>query len=492
MPFCGQLFPLVVLFLVSYAQFVYAHSTSARPLRTIAHPSTLSIEILPRRNQQGLPLNKRLPSNPDVLRHDDSFRLTISAFGETFYLHLRPNDHLIHPAARINLYSTKPNGQSYLTRSEPLLRESVKAFWGEVIAAEHSPVRMREDAAGLFPVPHYSQLGWARIMVHHQGDMEKGIAPEFEGAFSANGVIHHIMTKDNYFRTKNEFDPDISQPLDDIDSSLIIWRESDVITIEEERLAKRATTPVNVPRSCGHDRLSYNTNLALNSPATEPWFTDSLGLFGNPTRSRRDDVGGGPDGMNTNFIDNIGSSAGCPKTQKVLFMGVAADCEYTSKYGSQDNATKQILTNWNSASTLYKTTFNVSLGIVEIQVQDPICPSAPDPALPWNVPCAGAELDTRLSLFSRWRGDKGDDGSGLWHLMSGCPTGSEVGIAWLATLYANKYLRRHRFFSFVSIDASRMQQGMHRLSFLEQLFPLLGGQSGKLSRTKLDTILALL
>jgi hypothetical protein len=70
-------------------------------------------------------------------------------------------------------------------------------------------------------------------------------------------------------------------------------------------------------------------------------------------------------------------------------MGVAADCTYTSKYGSQDNATRQILTNWNSASTLYKvnfyldilssiseiclqTTFNVSLGIVELQVQDPM------------------------------------------------------------------------------------------------------------------------
>jgi hypothetical protein len=35
-------------------------------------------------------------------------------------------------------------------------------------------------------------------------------------------------------------------------------------------------------------------------------------------------------------------------------MGVAADCEYTAKFGSQDNATMQILTNWNSASALYK------------------------------------------------------------------------------------------------------------------------------------------
>lgn len=43
-------------------------------------------------------------------------------------------------------------------------------------------------------------------------------------------------------------------------------------------------------------------------------------------------------------------------------------------------------------------------------------------------------LDTRLSVFSAWRAQKGDDGAGLWHLLSGCPTGDEVGIAWLGTL----------------------------------------------------------
>jgi Metallo-peptidase family M12B Reprolysin-like len=43
-------------------------------------------------------------------------------------------------------------------------------------------------------------------------------------------------------------------------------------------------------------------------------------------------------------------------------------------------------------------------------------------------------LDDRLSLFSQWRGNKGNDGAGLWHLMSNCPTGSQVGIAWLGTL----------------------------------------------------------
>ena len=64
------------------------------------------------------------------------------------------------------------------------------------------------------------------------------------------------------------------------------------------------------------------------------------------------------------------------------------------------------------------------------------CPTVADPAIAWNVNCStpNVNLDNRLSLFSQWRGAKGNDGAGLWHLMSNCPTGSEVGIAWLGTL----------------------------------------------------------
>lgn len=136
-------------------------------------------------------------------------------------------------------------------------------------------------------------------------------------------------------------------------------------------------------------------------------------------------------------------------------MGVAADCAYVSFYGSVQNATANILNNFNIVSSLYKvnlscrvvdttltvvprlqSTFNVSIGIVELNVQDPKCPSTPDPATAWNLDCGNATLDQRLSLFSRWRGAKGaSDGAGLWHLMTGCPTGTEIGVAWLGTLY---------------------------------------------------------
>ncbi len=74
--------------------------------------------------------------------------------------------------------------------------------------------------------------------------------------------------------------------------------------------------------------------------------------------------------LSVSFANVIGDNSGCPKSQQVLYMGVAADCQYVSQYGNKDNATKQILNDWNLASSLYKSTFNVSLGIIELQVQD--------------------------------------------------------------------------------------------------------------------------
>ncbi|KAF7340165.1 Zinc metalloprotease [Mycena venus] len=419
---------LVVTFFLAWIDPVAAHSVSPRPLKRLANPSTLALEILPRRqlsaSSQSSPFSKRdafLPRST-TLRYDDSFRLKIAAFDEIFYLHLRPNDHLIHPAARINYVSTRPDGTTYISRTKPLLRESVKAYWGEPALC---PPRTPQSLAG--------RALWSTT----KATSISGLPPVFEGAFTVKGVVYHVSTKDNYLRHKRPLDADASEPVDFIDSELVIWRDSDMMTPEEEHFAHTGehATPAPAPQTCGHDRMSYNTDPAQNpilqKPVTSPWLETPINsLFGN--FSKRDDVVGTQ--MGTNFVNNIGQTTGCPNTQKVLYMGVAADCVYTSKYGSHANATSQILNNWNSASSLYKSTFNISLGIVELQVQDEVCPNPVNTTMPWNVDCSNVTLNDRLSLFSQWRGDKGSDGVGLWHLMSGCPTGSEVGIAWLATL----------------------------------------------------------
>ena len=120
---------------------------------------------------------------------------------------MRPNDHLIHPAARINYYTRLPDGREVLSHTKPLLRESVLAYWGEVIAECHSPARMLEDTAGVIPQSHPADLGWARLIVHHQGNVENGTPTIFEGTFSVNGEIYHVTTKENYLRNKHSFDP---------------------------------------------------------------------------------------------------------------------------------------------------------------------------------------------------------------------------------------------------------------------------------------------
>lgn len=440
-----SLLALVVVLLSSWSLHpTLAHSTHAPLLKRAVNPATIALEILSRPNYApSLPnLSKRLPSPPSsTLRFDDSFRLTISAFDDLFHLHLRPNDHLIHPAARVNYYELDSEGRSVLSRTEPLLRESVKAYMGEVIAPHHSPTRMREDAAGVAPQPHPATLGWARIMVHHQGHGDSFHKPVYEGAFSANGVIYHISTKDNYFRNKHALDPDVSRPLGDADDRLVIWRDSDAMTPEEEhfvRTGSHPTGPIIAPQSCAHDSLPYNNDPHMNPilrPASPSWLEHLLTPTSNRTVYRRDDAPTGSGGMGVNFAQFIGQSTGCPTTQKVVYMGVAADCEYVAKYNSsQEDAKSQILTTWNTASALYKTTFNVSLGITTLSVQPASCPTGSGGSFPWNINCAAATLSSRLSLFSQWRGTLGEDGNGLWHLMSGCPTGAEVGIAWLATL----------------------------------------------------------
>ncbi|KAH8103161.1 hypothetical protein DFH11DRAFT_1521375, partial [Phellopilus nigrolimitatus] len=136
--------------------------------------------------------------------------------------------------------------------------------------AEHSPERMREDAAGVLPRPSRQpgkELGWARIIVHSQGDAARGLAPVFECAFEVDGVTHHVQTRENYLRNKLAPDPALVDGGNDPDTRLVIWRDSDVLPYVEE-------THGGTQR-CSHDTHEFNTdpwqNPALCRPATMRW-----------------------------------------------------------------------------------------------------------------------------------------------------------------------------------------------------------------------------
>ena len=269
-----------------------ATSAPPRPLKRLAHPSTIALEILPRTPVPHGTLYTRSLESP-TLRHSDSLRLTIAAFGRTHRLHLRPNNELIHPAARITHLG--PDGS--VLRSVPLLRSSVHVFEGAVVDEAWSPFRLREDAAGGVSRPWGDvapgELGWARIIVHHQGDPSLGIAPVYEGAFSVLGETYHVVTRENYVRTRGPLDAQPHPEVDELDSGLVIFRDTDMekpVAVEGEM--------------CSHDGLAFNAddshpvmragrqgqNVQKAPAYTGAAWYDPLGLFDAPEPVPRIDL----------------------------------------------------------------------------------------------------------------------------------------------------------------------------------------------------------
>ena len=327
------------LYLELNTRFFPLASGAQRPLKRISHPSTLAIEIYPRTLSHSSP-NRARAVAPDstTLHHSDSFRLTLTAFGETFHLHLRPNDQLVHPSARIVYYDTNPAGQSVLSHTEPLVPSSIKAYWGEVVPSHASEERMRTDAARAHSPGDV--LGWARITVHDQGDARAGRPPVFEGAFSVRGINHHVITRDSYLRNRDALDPhpltrhqspenlepesesESESDLDldlDLDSGLVIWRDSDVMDPWEEHAALTGV-PVDFLRErrslgseseavrCGHDALPWNSDPVLNPVLRQSkagsWYNGFESVIYGSTFTellmKRDDIAGS--GMNTKSV----------------------------------------------------------------------------------------------------------------------------------------------------------------------------------------------
>lgn len=233
----------------------------------------MSLEILSRKLPTAERLSRRQGSSSFTedagtqLLHSDDLRITLDAFSDRFHLHLRPNNDLIHPQARITYYKSAPDGSgsSVVDRVEPLLRESVLVYGGEVVHPDFTDYIISEQIAGgvdrghAAPVP--GERGWARIMVVDAGDPTTGRPPIFEGAFSVDGVIHHISTMDSYMKKKLPGDP-----LPIPGSELVVFRDSDIMSAEEEEFAR--TGILNQfsrrPMTCAHDRLGFNVDSKKN------------------------------------------------------------------------------------------------------------------------------------------------------------------------------------------------------------------------------------
>ncbi|KAL2139734.1 hypothetical protein VTI28DRAFT_4743 [Corynascus sepedonium] len=339
-----------------------------------------------------------------------SFDVTfvLSTTQQKVRLALEPSHDLFGGDATIQYLN--PDGT--LRRSKPIDKRDHRVFKGDSFVQREGQSEWRH-------------VGWCRINMRRDGDK-----PIFDGVFTINGNHHHIQTKTNYHLTTVSGDPVMD---DDEDEYMIVWRDTDIQATANDELKRDLAGAA----TCGSDRLVHNkfeNSIVYRSfeevtQDTTAWQISPRALFG-----RQVDTTPGGNGAGVNLQNSIGSTEGCPTTRKVALVGIATDCTYTSLFKTEEAAQENIIQVVNAASQLYESTFNISLAIQNLTISDPNCPSTPPQAAPWNRPCSeSTTVDTRLSLFSQWRG-QWTDTNAYWTLMSTCSTGPTVGLAWLGAV----------------------------------------------------------
>lgn len=274
-------------------------------------------------------------------------------------------------------------------------------------------------------------VGWARINVHRDGP-----DPLFEGAFQLHGDHHHVQTSHNYERTRLRDDPYLEwRP----DEHMIVWRDSDILGDDDlDRGSDELKRAVAERESCTAGELLFNrdTNHPVYRGVDDDLDKRSLWAAMSPARlfGRQIDGTTGGNSAGVNLTSTIGVTSGCPTSRKVALIGIATDCTYTADFANDTAVRTNIIQQVNTASQVYESTFNISLGIQNLTVSPSNCPSTASEEAPWNVGCSsGIDITDRLNLFSEWRGQHNDTNA-YWTLLSKCNTDSAVGLAWLGQL----------------------------------------------------------
>ncbi|KAJ2160897.1 hypothetical protein GGF46_001882 [Coemansia sp. RSA 552] len=350
---------------------------------------------------------------------DGTFHVVVRAFNTSYTLVMEPNSDLIHPEAQMVRGVGGRHERSVLDVGDIGVYRGHVLREGGVRAQDLSSSQRKWE---LFKRDQYSfddRGSWARLAVFRGADGRAVL----DGTFAMDGETFYVRPAHSYMRTKRQTDPALSNPLarpaELQQATTIVYRQSDLAREHAAGNSQQTTT-------CGAQRLTDTTPHRLNPGdpfyrlRSEPGVLEGLRLF-----TKREDFDNNKDAV----------SAGCITARKILYMGAAADCTYVTRYQSQDNARQQVLSDWNQASAVYERQLNVALGLIELEIEELTCPSNVDSKKAWNRGCSDKyAIDQRLSDFSEWRAGKGDDGTGLWHLMTDCPTGTEVGLAWLGTL----------------------------------------------------------
>ena len=282
-----------------------------------------------------------------------------------------------------------------MKRSEEIKRHEHKVFKGLAFVEE-------EDG-------EWQQVGRARIYVKDDGPK-----PLMEGSFDILGDHHHVQLRSSYSKMRRRSDIAVR---DREEESMIVYRDSDMVVNE----AKRDTS--DTPK-CGADDLPFNIQAGVLPRSA------SVGSFYSPSKRQRQsgNIGTG------NLVASIGDVTGCPTDARVALVGIATDCGYTAVFRDDEEALRRnLIAMVNSASDAYEATMNIAIGLRNLTISDAACPTSTSTSSPWNIPCSQGDIESRLTSFSQWRGQLGDDNA-YWTMMSTCATGSSVGLAWLGQL----------------------------------------------------------
>ncbi|KAF1808827.1 hypothetical protein P152DRAFT_468737 [Eremomyces bilateralis CBS 781.70] len=340
-----------------------------------------------------------------------SFDLSFDLHGQRIRLALEPNYDILPEGATIEYLGV--DGE--VLRREPIERQDHKVFKGSTWV----------DG---------TRAGHARIVVFRDG-----IYPLFQGSFDVGSNHHHVQLDSHYMSTKHEFDPQLDARDDEY---MVCFRDSDIATEQMHTELRRSVEP---SKACLSDGLEFNTQpdhpvyRAMLKRDDNFWGTPIESLFG---KRQIDSRPGGGNAGGINLASSVGQTAGCPTTRKVALVGVATDCEYSKAFNSTESARLNVIQQMNSASDLYERTFNISLGLANLTVSEQTCPGTPPPTQPYNIPCGGADIQERLNIFSGWRGERKDQNS-HWMLLTNCPTGTAVGLAWLGQACVNEALENN-------------------------------------------------
>ncbi|KAL5336821.1 Metallo-peptidase family M12-domain-containing protein [Aspergillus crustosus] len=409
----NQVFPLVVGILSLFTHGVQARSQTPNAIKRVSSLEQATIKA---------------PSKTNRIDHLSHFDITFSIrdHGERIKLELEPNHEILADDAYVQYL----DADGKIHNEKPIPRQRHKVFKGRTLVG-------RGKGQGM-----WEPVGWARIYIKNDGPQ-----PLFEGVFNIRGNNHHVELQSTYLRKKRPQDVDIPRQEEEY---MVFYRDSDMLapaelpshtdlkrSLDDSELEPRWS----IGSTCHADKLDFNHDPdhpvlhSFTGDQTSKWASMPISdLFGFGLSKRQDDIGSvSGNGGGINLQSTIGDTSGCPSTMRVALIGIATDCSFWGKFDGKSDVEDAIISMVNSASNVFEDSFNISIGLRNLTITERDCTENPSTAAQWNMPCSQGNLTQRLDHFSQWRGQQTDDNA-YWTLVSSCPTGSEVGLAWLGQL----------------------------------------------------------